>query len=313
MVTEPKLISISRFGFNKYSAFMLYLNKHINIFIHKISRPKRGFVDSMGTKTAPWVLSVWFIAVFAYGTPSQSYGRALRVSVRDGPLRGLFRGRSVLVSASSERRGEGMGLMSPEDKASFMREGVGNGWEADVYVFALEDTLVPGEKSIEDFISMDKRYKISGQVIFDRIRGLLQRMKQPFYIVSKSSDSTAVQALSKVDTDLGKDFDDNYARLYGSCDDIEQKLEALKAIANRTASGITLSYVDSDAETVRRVLNTPELRSWKVYWADWGGGIGPSEYSSSSFDRKRGQILELGTFVELIEFGMILGYHDWGV
>lgn len=75
--------------------------------------------------------------------------------------------------------------------------------------------------------------------------------------------------------------------------------------------GIQLSYVDSNVENVKAVLACPALEKWKVYWANWAGAEMPPELSS--LDKSRGQALELGTFVELIDFGMILGYHDWGV
>eukprot|EP00466_Bigelowiella_natans_P001058 jgi/Bigna1/75078/fgenesh1_pg.32_\ len=248
-------------------------------------------------------------------------------------------------------------ITKDHNASSFIRAGTGAGWESDVYVFALENTLVPSSKPIDEFASTDKRYEISGNVIFDRTRlseiavdvyvsrvsGLLNRMKQPFYVLAgvqnlniqshspppppsllfditviwrkQVSDHEASTTLLSMGKKLA-DFVPGSPRLYAGKTTAEAKVAALVTINGRTAPGIQLSYIDSDAATVRAVLETPELSNWKVYWADWAsgataGGGPPKEFLNLSKDR--GQVLEVGTFVELIDFGMILGYHDWGV
>jgi len=184
------------------------------------------------------------------------------------------------------------------------------GWETDVYVFALEDTLVASTKQAPMYKSTDKKHSISGDTVFHRIRGLLTRMKQPFYILAKSPAEDASREILSVG-ECTADFVPTSPRLYAGREDVASKIEALKTITKRTAKGITLSYVDTDPEAVVEALNTPELQDWKVYWADWAGGPPPNTFQN--LDKNRGQVLEVGTFVELIDFGMILGYHDWGV
>jgi len=196
------------------------------------------------------------------------------------------------------------------DRASFARPGIGSGWEADVYVFALEDTLVPTSRAEATFESFDKKYGISGDVIFSRINGVLNRMKQPFYIISEANEYQASEIVREMASGL-KDFEPNSPRLYSKSINPEERVESLKKINGKTMPGIQLSYVDTNVDNVKAVLACPELNEWKVYWANWAGNKAPSEYET--LDRARGQPLELGNFVELIDFGMILGYHDWGV
>jgi len=194
---------------------------------------------------------------------------------------------------------------------TFLRPGTGKGaWEADVYVFALEDTLVSSRKGVEEFTSRDKRFEIRGKVVLDRIKGLLSRMKQPFYVISEAPSKSASDTLTSMGAKFSE-FGVESPRLYAGRDSPEEKVEALKRINARTVAGIQLSYVDTDAASVQAVLATPELASWKVYWANWAGGQAPEEFKE--MNRSKGQVLEVGTFVELVDFGMILGYHDWGV